>query len=807
MSALDPLDVYNRKRDFKKTGEPRGKLDAQNGRRFVVQKHDARKLHFDLRLEMDGVLKSWAVTKGPSPNPDDKRLAVRTEDHPLDYGSFEGTIKKGQYGGGTVMLWDTGSWSPVAGKKLDLDKGHLHFSLNGKRMRGEWLLVKMRGRETDKRENWLLRKVDDAFAGSSDELVARQLTSVKSERTMAEIARGSKQAKRKHALPKFRKPQLATLVDEVPAGNEWLHEIKYDGYRALIAAAGEEVRIFTRSGKDWTHKFKALAQAVRALNLPSVLIDAEIVALDHSGNPSFSALQQALKEGQGGLTLFAFDLLEIDGQCLEGHATIERKERLAALLPEQHDVVRFAEHIVGAGEELYRAMCEAGQEGVISKRIDAPYRHKRSFDWLKVKCVRRQEFVILGWRKSDKKHRPFASLLLGQYEDGELHYRGRVGAGFRGDDLERLGSKLHKLERKTPPADVPRSEARDAHWVTPKLVAEVAFSEFTAEQRVRHGRYIGLREDKAPDEVSVERPTVAAGKSAEARVSENPGVAISNRERVIFPESKATKGDLADYYLEVGPLLLPHIAHRPISLVRCPQGRQKKCFFQKHNPGSFGDDVHAVAIKQKDGSEEDYLYVKDLAGILSCVQMGTIEFHGWGSLVSDLELPDRVVFDLDPDEGLDFDHVKSAAREIRSHLNDLGLVSFVMLSGGKGIHVIAPLRRKAPWPEVKDFAKRLSLAMAQASPERFTATMSKQKRKGKVFIDWLRNERGATSIVPYSVRARPSAPVAAPVAWEELDAISEGARFTIADAAQLLERARSRSLRHWGSNNQTLPDA
>ena len=831
----DPLADYNFKRDFRKTREPAGKVEKGPANRFIVQKHAASRLHYDFRLELDGVLKSWAVTTGPSLNPDDKRLAVRTEDHPLSYAGFEGTIPKGEYGGGTVMLWDKGNWAPVEGKSAgDIEKGHLHFIVDGHRMKGEWLLVRMRQKPGEKRENWLLRKIDDEYAGGSDDLVARELTSVETGRNMAEIAAeetddealrgdrvevaetmlreesGDKTGHPKAGgqdkkgtdpgLPKFRKPQLATLVDQVPAGNNWLHEIKYDGYRCLLAVAGAEARIYTRSGKDWTGKFRGIARAAADLVTGSALIDGEIVALDGKGNPDFSRLQQALKEEKDGLTLFAFDLLERNGEDLTKLTNIERKERLSAVVAEGNDRIRFADHLFGAGEKLLDAMCKAGQEGIISKRADAPYRGRRTRNWLKIKCSRRQEFVVIGWRTSDKKGRPFASLLLAQNEDGQLVYKGRVGTGFTEDTMEELASNMQRLERKTPPAEVPKAESRDANWITPRLVAEIAFAEFTGDGRVRHGSFLGLREDKDASKVMPEGPASSTSEKDKSMVE------ISNRDRVIFPDAKATKGDLADYYEAVGALMLPWSAHRPVSLVRCPQGRAKKCFFQKHDAGSFGEHVKAVPITEKDGGVEDYLYVENIAGLLACVQMGTIEFHGWGSRIETLEQPDRMVFDLDPDEGLDFGDVKKAARDIHQTLADLGLASFAMLSGGKGIHVIVPLEPRAEWPEVKDFARRFSTALAQSQPDRFTATMSKEKRKGKIFIDWLRNQRGATSVIPYSARARTGAPVAAPVSWDELDDFDSAGHFSISDAARLMERANSPDLRHWCEREQLLPD-
>ena len=829
MAEADPLREYNRKRDFTRTKEPAGKRGRMTGNSFVVQKHDATRLHYDFRLEMDGVLKSWAVTRGPSLDPADKRLAVRTEDHPLSYGTFEGTIPKGEYGGGTVMLWDEGTWEPVPGKSArDLAKGHLHFILHGERMKGEWLLIRLKPRPGEgKRENWLLRKIDDAYAGPAEDLTARELTSVSSGRTMGQIAsdappislkgkRGkafdAAMAKAKKAMPArvrpkvstgkppaFRAPQLATLVDAVPSGNNWLHEIKYDGYRCLVSVACDQVKIFTRTGLDWTERFASLATEVGGMNLPSALLDGEIVALGRDGNPDFSTLQRVLKgELRGALHLFAFDLLSLDGNDLTELPNIARKEKLAALLGEGSAHVHYSEHIVGAGEKLFNAMCDAGQEGIICKRADASYRGARTKNWLKVKCTRRQEFVIVGWTASSASGRSLRNILLAQNGEDGLHYAGKVGTGFNARNSESLLRALKARARKTPPVMVPRSEARGAQWVRPDLVAEIAFAEFTGDNVVRHGSFLGLREDKKAAEVAREEPMAAPETKSDVR--------ISNRDRLIFPEAKITKGQLADYYAAAGAIMLPWIAHRPISLVRCPQGRAKKCFFQKHDSGSFGDHVKHIPIREKDGDEQDYLYIDDIDGLLACVQMGTIEFHGWGSRVEDVEKPDRLIFDLDPDEGLDFGDVKKAARDIRRTLEDIGLTSFPMLSGGKGVHVVVPLIPAAEWPQVKDFADRFARALAAAEPDRFTATMSKAKRKGRIFIDWLRNQRGATAVLPYVVRARENAPVAAPVSWDELDDIERAGAYTIADADQLIERASSRQLRGWGEARQALPD-
>lgn len=817
--STDPLALYNAKRDFAKTAEPAGTLAPGNGNSFIVQKHDATRLHWDFRLEVDGVLKSWAVTRGPSLDPNEKRLAVRTEDHPLSYATFEGTIPKGEYGGGTVMLWDRGTWSVIKGKSVeDLEKGHLHFVLDGERMKGEWLLIRLKPRGKEKRENWLLRKIDDGFAGGTDLLVESALTSVSTGRTMQEIAEGApaqasekpeapapskkKPARRKRVKgtpPAFAEPQLCTLVDSVPTGSAWMHEVKYDGYRALIAVGGGSAKVYTRSGLDWTDKFAAIAEAAAALDVDNALIDGEIVAFK-DGRPDFSTLKDAISAG-GDMTFFAFDLLTLNGDDLRPLSNVERKERLRSFIPET-ERLKFSEHVIGSGGELFERMCQEQLEGIVSKKADAPYRGARTKSWLKVKCTRRQEFVIVGWTDSDKA-RGFRSLLLGVHEDGTLRYAGKVGTGFTNDLMIDLADRLAKIERKTPPVDVPknlgRAAVRGAHWVTPKLVAEIAFTETTPDKLLRHPSFLGLRGDKKAAEVVVETPEPAPTAPATS-------VKISSADRLIFPESSVTKGDLAEYYAAVAPIMLPWVARRPISLVRCPQGRARKCFFQKHDAGSFGAHVHQVPIKEKDGSTEDYLWVDDADGLVACVQMGTIEFHGWGSSVDHLEKPDRLIFDLDPDEGLDFEDTKKAAEHLKNQLAELGLTSFPLLSGGKGVHVVVPLTPQAEWPAVKSFADRFARALAQAEPDRFVATMSKAKRKGRIFIDWLRNQRGATAIMPYAARARAGAPVAAPVSWAELRRIETAAQWNVSAADELIKRASSRALAGWGTADQVLPD-
>jgi bifunctional non-homologous end joining protein LigD len=836
MPVRVPLDIetYNKKRDFSKTKEPRGRKLKGKGDSFVVQKHEASRLHWDFRLELNGVLKSWAVPKGPSLDPHENRLAMRTEDHPLDYGDFEGTIPKDEYGGGTVMLWDRGRWIPDPRKdpSKTIEEGHLHFTLEGDRMKGEWVMFRLKPKPGEKAEPWMLKKVTDEYAdpGDGDALVDNCVTSVTTDRTMAEIAagedvwrsnrRGQKggRGKRKpsKAPPPFEEPQLATLVDDVPSGTSWIHEYKYDGYRLLLGVGDGVATAWTRKGLDWSDKFKALVKAVARLPA-GCLIDGEAVALDNDGKPSFQLLQATLKERQGAnLVFYAFDLLIDRGEDIRRLPNIERKERLAALLRTVPAPILYGDHVIGRGEELFREVCKMGGEGIVSKKASAPYSGTRTRNWLKVKCTQRQEFVIVGWSESDKRL-GFRSLLLAAKEKGKLTYVGKVGTGFNGKLIQELMERMKPLEIDKAPVEVPRADRKGAHWITPKLVAEINFSEFTDDGILRHPSFVGLREDKPAKDVVKEvpkhltakeaKPKRSKGKKAAHATAEDFGIEISSPDRVIFPELGLAKKDLADYYAAIEPLIMIDAARRPMTLIRCPGGRTGECFFQKHDKGTFGPHVKHIPIEESDGAVEDYLYFDDIRGLLASVQMGTIEFHGWGSKVDKVEYPDRLVFDLDPDVGLDFNKVKAAAVRLKALLEDLGLKSFPLLSGGKGVHVVVPLDRSKDWPTVKSFAERFSRAISEAEPQTFTANIRKVQRKDRIFLDWLRNQRGATAVMPYSARAREGAPVSAPVAWEELDRYDSGHHFSIQDADELLDRASSKMLAGWGEAKQALPDA
>lgn len=586
-------------------------------------------------------------------------------------------------------------------------------------------------------------------------------------------------------LPEFRAPQLATLADTIPAGDDWVFEVKYDGYRCIAAIAGDSVRLHSRNGHDWSRQFRPLLPALGALTRGRALLDGEVCALDADGRTDFATLKRALSSG-GPLVFFAFDLLEVDGKSLGAHALLERKARLEKLLGVRApgDPVQYSPHVIGNGAAVLDALCRDGHEGVIAKRAGAPYRGTRSRDWLKVKCVRRQEFVIGGWTPSTRRG-TFASLLLGTWEDGVLRYRGRVGTGFSVDEAQALQRRLDAaVVRASPFAAVPGVVARTARWVRPTLVGEVAYTEVTADGRLRHPSFIGLRDDKPANEVQQEGETLA---TRGVLAAERHGVRLTSPDRVAFSAPGVTKADLAGYYDAVAARILPHVAHRPLSLLRCPQGRARACFFQKHDSGGFPEAMHRIDLAEKSGARATYFHVSDVAGLLAGTQMNVLEWHVWGSRVDDVEHPERLIFDIDPDEALGFDQVRAAAGTIAELLERVGLRCYPLVSGGKGVHVVAPLTPDAAWPEAKAFCKAIAVHLAEREPGRFVASASKARRKGRLFIDYLRNERGATAIAPWSVRARAGAPVAVPVSWPELDRVTAANQFGLHAA---LERAR-----------------
>jgi bifunctional non-homologous end joining protein LigD len=810
------LDEYERKRDFKKTTEPppnKGRGHA-GGLGYLIQKHDATRLHYDFRLELDGVLLSWAVTKGPSLNPADKRLAVRTEDHPLAYGSFEGTIPKGEYGGGTVMLWDQGTWAPKSDPHAGLKKGHLAFELNGQRLKGGWNMIRMRG--DGKRENWLLIKEADEAAdtNSNGDFLDGQSSSITTGRSMEEIAGGVRPATTGKARPKRRdaiqrlierypEVQLATLVDEAPGGDGWVHEIKFDGYRLLGFFAGSEVALRTRNGNDWTSSFPAIVGAMRKLKCDSAVIDVEAVILDADGKSSFQALQAALGDGgnPGKIVAYVFDLLYLDGEDLTRLPLTDRKSALDALLKKskQESSLRYSHHFAVEGAEMHKQACAKGLEGIISKRADAPYVAGRQKSWLKVKCALRQEFIIIGYSAAKTGGRALGALYLGYRKDATLVYAGKAGTGFTMQSARELVERLGKLAVSRPvltraeTKGMGAGEWKAVHWVRPELLCEVAFAEWTDDGRIRHPSYQGLREDKDADEVKQEKPAHVSG-AFKPIPQHRPGslmlagIAITHPDRLISEIGHITKGELAEYHAAVAPFMLPRIIRRPLSLLRCPSGIEgRQCFFQRSPGRGLGKDVRPFKFRHK-GKQYEYLYIDDEKGLLEIIQMGAIEIHPWGALVDAIDYPDRLIFDLDPAPDVPFGALKLAAQDLRQRLKQKGLESALKCTGGKGLHVTAPLVGNDRWPAVKAFGAAVAAEMVSAAPEVYVATMSKAKRTGKIFIDYFRNDYTATAIADYGVRARPGAPVAVPLAWDELRALKSPTAFSMKDVLKRLQK-------------------
>jgi bifunctional non-homologous end joining protein LigD len=790
------LDKYQEKRDTKKTLEPEGKIgESSEQLRFVVQHHDASRDHYDFRLEWEGVLLSWAVPKGPSYNPQDKRLAVEVEEHPLDYRNFEGTIPKGEYGGGTVMVWDEGEWVPRVDVEKGLKEGSLKFVLKGSRLKGKWALVRLKA-DNGNKKNWLLIKERDSYA-QDDSGISEYATSVLTRRTMEEIEEEetSKQGN-ENRIP-FEKTgvQLARLADSVPDEKGWVYEVKYDGYRILAYIEDNKVRLMTRNAQDYTSKFKSIADALTDWSSGrAMVLDGEVVVLDSEGRADFQALQGYLKSPKDQeLTYVVFDLLAFSGKDLRMKPLKDRKKKLASLFEKEDPRLYYSNYTEGEGKDLFAAACEAELEGIICKKEESVYSGTRNGDWLKIKCENRQEFVIGGYTLSDKRDSGVSALLLGVYEGEDLIYTGRAGTGFTQKTRRDLESKFKKIQRKTPPfKDTPEERSGEAiTWLSPRLVAEIRFAEWTDHNQLRQASYKGLRTDKDPKEVKRESPaeknlrnsSLKAGSTKKNNPSggKDPkkqnrnsirvnGIRISSPDKEMFKGTGITKEDLAHYYLAAAERMMAHAGNRILSLVRCPEGIQGECFYQKHLTVK-AKGLRVIPIKEKKGDKEDYFYLESADGLISAVQMGTLEFHTWGSRVDQLEKPDLVVFDLDPEEGMDLEKVREGVRDMKKVLDELSLDSFLKTSGGKGYHVIIPLKPSADWDSVKKFAKTTASAMEERWPGKYTSNMRKEKRKGKIFIDWVRNAKSATSVAPYSVRARKGAPVSMPISWEELDTV------------------------------------
>jgi bifunctional non-homologous end joining protein LigD len=814
----EALKPYAQKRDFSRTAEPKPKPKAKPkaGRgahwQFVVQKHAARRLHFDLRLELEGTLKSWAVTRGPSLTLGEKRLAVRTEDHPMQYLEFEGNIPKGEYGGGSMIVWDRGSWAPVGEAQRGLTKGHLEFTLEGTRLKGRWHLVRMRPRPGEKKEQWLLIKAEDAFARppGSPEITEEETTSFASGRTNEELAaegglradhaaraRVSKARKvvlpdvsavrgaQKKLLTAFIEPSLAAPCERPPTGPKWVHEIKYDGYRTQARIDGGKVQLLTRKGLDWSKRFQRIATALKALPLASAWLDGEIVVEDSGGISSFNALQADLSTGrQDRLIFHVFDLLYCEGFDLTKATLIDRKtllQQILALLPQ--GPIRYSEHLREDGPRMLEHSCRLGLEGIISKRTDLAYRAGRGDHWLKSKCMLRQEFVIVGYVPSTAATGAVGALALGYYDRGKLFYAGRVGTGFSAEVARALRDELEEINTKKPAFAnaLPTGAEKGVRWAQPQLVADVEYRGLTEERLVRQAAYKGLREDKSPEEVILEAPAWSVPEHALPK--EIAGVRLTHPERILWEVPGVTKQGLADFYIEIADWILPHVTKRVLSLLRCPSGVSAQCFFAKHAWHGLGGGTREIEV----GEKEPMLAIDNLEGLLGLVQAGVVEIHPWGSTVDHLEAPDRLIFDLDPGEGVPWAAVIEAAREVRARLEEEGLQSFVKTSGGKGLHVVAPVEPRADWDAAKAFTSSIAAAMAKRRPDRYLATMAKKARQGRIFIDYIRNSRGQTAVSAYSTRAFPEATVSTPLDWSELTEGIRADHFKIDNLRQRLK--------------------
>lgn len=809
---------YNRKRNFEQTSEPREQPRKRRSKagalRFVVQKHDARRLHYDFRLELDGTLKSWAVPKGPSLDPTQKRLAVRVEDHPLDYASFEGSIAEGNYGAGDVIVWDHGIWQPQGDPAAAYQAGKLKFTLVGEKLSGDWTLVRTRLRGSGDKEQWLLIKERDDIARPSDEydIVEAQPQSVISG---ALVGGPSKEAKRKAStkpaksrkaqteFPDSLAPQLATLAERPPEG-DWLYEVKFDGYRILARMRGDEVRLFTRNGHDWTERLPQQATALAKLGLSDSWLDGEVVALNEQGLPDFQQLQNAFDIGRShDLIYYLFDAPFLNGEDMREVPLETRRGKLkTALGSTRRSPLRFSEAFTAHHRDIVESACAMSLEGVIGKRSGSLYVSRRSADWIKLKCRLRQEFVIVGYTKPQGSRSGFGALLLAVNEAGGLRYAGRVGTGFGEASLKALHEQLRKLGRDESPLErkLTAALARGVSWVEPQLVGEVEFAEWTREGIVRQASFIALRSDKPAAQIVREHPRMPeAATEKQTRKAESSrkssakpvvaGVPISNPQRVIDPDSGTTKLQLAQFYADIAAWLLPYLRNRPVSLVRAPDGVEGEQFFQKHAERLAIPNIKHLDPKLDPGHAR-LMEIDSVPALVGAAQMGCIEFHRWGATSDRIETPDHFVLDLDPDSALPWRSMQEATRLTLSVLDELGLQAFLKTSGGKGMHIIVPLARHANWDTVKGFAKALAQFMARQLPERFTATSGPKNRVGKIFIDYLRNGRGASTVSAYSVRARPGLPVSVPIARDELDGLRSAQQWTVANLQQRLDGLR-----------------
>ncbi|EJN20799.1 DNA ligase D [Pseudomonas sp. GM79] len=833
------LDDYNRMRDFSATSEPAavkrsGKKTAKDhALQYCIQKHDASHLHYDFRLELDGALKSWAVPKGPSLDPKIKRLAIHVEDHPLEYATFEGTIPEGHYGAGDVIVWDRGVWIPQDDPAKAYTKGRLKFELKGEKLGGLWNLV--RTHMPGKQEQWFLIKHQDSAARPDSEydVVAAEPDSVLSDRTILEKKHGAEKTKpiknapakarkeksaqltgaRKARLPELLKPELATLVESAPSG-EWSYEIKFDGYRVMARIDHDEVKLFTRNGHDWTHKLPGQAEALAALGLESAWLDGEMVVANEQGVPDFQALQNAFDSGSSAsIVYYLFDLPYLNGVDLREVPVEERRAALATVLKlNENPLLRFSDAFDESPEALLNSACEMQMEGLIGKRLGSPYVSRRTRDWIKLKCKHRQEFVVVGFTDPKGARSAFGALLLGLHDrdSGELRYAGKVGTGFNEATLKRIYEQLKPLQTKKPSVVNPPSgfEAKGVHWLKPTLLAEVAFAEMTKDGSVRHAVFHGLRDDKPAKEITEELPTTvntsasktAAAKSAAKNKSaaEKPDAAdpktaqstvapsqiglpsgkvrITHPDRVIDASSGTTKMQLAQYYASVAEWILPQLKDRPVALVRAPDGIAGELFFQKNAERLA---IPGIVTLDKELTGQPVMIINNAKALIGAVQMSTVELHTWNATSVDLDKPDRFVLDLDPDPALPWKSMIEATQLTLTVLDELGLKAFLKTSGGKGIHLIVPLTRKHGWDEVKDFSHAIVSHMAKLLPDRFSAVSGPKNRIGRIFIDYLRNGLGATTICVYAVRTREGLPVSVPIFREEVAELKGGNQWNV----------------------------
>jgi len=883
------LARYREMRDFGVTAEPRGgagaaKSSTNTSLPFVVQKHAATRLHYDFRLGWRGVLKSWAVTKGPSYYPGDKRLAVQVEDHPIEYGGFEGTIPKGQYGGGTVMVWDFGEWEPLGDVDKGLKDGSLKFELHGTKLKGKWALVRMHGHdERDGKANWLLIKEKDSFAQPADTtpITEKAENSAITKRSLAQIeenedhvwsssaaardgagsetkaaskrrskvgsqhrlSRGANDTQanlnqllrsaHREDFPGFISPQLAQPAAKSPNGDDWVHELKLDGYRLQVhlrPARGKgkpasDVRLFTRNGLDWTKRMPDIAHAAAQLNVESAILDGEVVALDPSGRSNFADLQAAFQdEKKTFLTYYAFDLLHLNGHNTRVLPLTARKDLLKSILGSVEDEtpLRLSEHLHASGDTVFAQACSLGAEGIVSKLASAKYQSGRSGTWLKVKCIQEQEFVVAGFTLPSNGSHGVGALLLGYYEGKKLTYAGRSGTGFTQATQRILRTRLDKLAQKQTAFDnPPPGVGRGVHWVKPELVAQIAFATWTKDNLLRQAAFKGLREDKAATGVVREstadrtkREDVRAAKTRQRSEAKPRGarrgtrvidLSITHPDKILDAESGMTKQALAEYYLAIADAILPHLADRPLSIVRCPEGSGKPCFYQKHVGRGLPEGVSSILIlNRKTGAKEEFLTLNTAEGLVAMAQIGVLEIHPWGSRNEALDKPDRIIFDLDPDDAVQWEALAATALELRARLRKLGLTSFLKTTGGKGLHVVVPIDPDRDWAAIKQFAHHVVLEMEAAKPELYISKMTKAARKNRIYLDYLRNDWESTAVAPWSPRARSGAPVAMPLQWKEL-AAAKAPAFHVTDFAQWKLRLKSDPWKAMLKTSQRLP--